>query len=326
VHASTATPLLEPQRAFPAILGESRALRRALARLEAAIETDLPVLVVGETGTGKELFSRAVHDLGPRARRPFVAVNCAAIPDALFEAELFGHARGSFTGAHAARAGLVARAEGGTLLLDEIGELHPMRQAALLRALETKRYRSVGSDEERAFDVRIVAATNRDLAGAVADGSFRQDLLFRLRVLEVKVPALRERAEDVPLLARHFLDAAGSRAEIAPRALDALSGYPWPGNVRELAHHMQRLAALRVARIDLEHLAREVRASSASPSSVPSRRGATSADDERDEVTRALETTAGNISRAATLLGLTRHGLKKRMLRLGLRAKMGREA
>ena len=308
---ATLQPVLEVRREFPAILGKSVALRQALARLDAAIDGELPVLVVGETGVGKELFARAVHELGARATAPFLAVNCAAIPDALFEAELFGHARGSFTGAERSRPGLFAQAEGGTLFLDEIGELSLARQATLLRVLETRRYRPVGADEERAANVRIVAATNRELAAAVAGGTFRQDLLYRLDVLRVRVPKLREREGDVPLLAQHFLIAAGSKSELSARALARLAAYDYPGNVRELQHVIQRLAALRVPRIDVAHLPREIRAAAETPESGP--------DAEKVEVTHALAAAGGNISRAAQALGLTRHGLKKRMVRLGMR-------
>jgi DNA-binding NtrC family response regulator len=309
---STALPRREPLRDYPEILGRSPALRRALAQLDGAVDTDLPVLVHGDTGTGKELVARALHEHGARRAAPFVAVNCAAIPDALFEAELFGHARGAFTGADRARPGLLARAEGGTLFLDEIGELPAARQATLLRALESRRYRAVGADDERAFDVRIVAATNRDLDAAVEEGSFRRDLLYRLRVLEIALPSLRERRGDVELLARHFLERAGSRAMLTPAAVSALEGYAFPGNVRELAHLVQRLAASRVERIDAVHLPRAVRAAAVT---------AKPPTDERAEVEDALARTGGNISRAAILLGLTRHGLKKRMLRLGVRAR-----
>jgi DNA-binding NtrC family response regulator/tetratricopeptide (TPR) repeat protein len=315
-ESSTSFPVSAPRRAYPTILGASPALARAVAKLDAAVDTNLPVLLTGETGVGKEVFARALHESGRRARAPFVAVNCAAIPDSLFEAELFGHARGSFTGADRARGGLIARAEAGTLFLDEIGELPLARQATLLRVLETRRYRPVGSDDERPFDVRVVTATNRDLAGMVKAGSFRQDLLYRLQVLEVRIPPLRERAEDVPVLARHFLERAGGAAALSRAAMAALMAYAWPGNVRELEHAMQRLAALRLPAIDVEHLPREIRAAAGA-----ARGSAKSAlEDPRDEVARALATTGGNISQAAELLGLTRHGLKKRMLRLGMRA------
>jgi DNA-binding NtrC family response regulator/tetratricopeptide (TPR) repeat protein len=322
---TTAVPLLEARRSFPTLLGQSPALRRALGRLDAAIDGDLPVLIIGETGAGKELFARALHESGPRARRALVTVNCGAIPDALFEAELFGHARGSFTGADRARAGLLARAEKGTLFLDEIGELPLLRQAGLLRALQEKRYRPVGSDEELPFDVRIVAATNRDLEQAVLDKEFRQDLLYRLNAVEIHVPPLRERRDDIPLLCRAFLARAGAAVELSPEAEAALSAHDFPGNVRELEHLCQRLGSLGVPRIGLEHLPRQVRASKApaGPRRVAapaSRAPAEPKESEQDEVTRVLAENGGNISRAAASLGLTRQGLKKRMVRLGMRA------
>jgi DNA-binding NtrC family response regulator/tetratricopeptide (TPR) repeat protein len=330
---STAFPLLEPTRSFPGIVGESQALRRALARVEAATLGDLPVLIVGETGSGKEVFARALHDLGPRARRPFVAVNCGAVSESLFEAEFFGHARGSFTGADRARPGLLGRVNGGTLFLDEIGELPLARQATLLRALQERRYRPVGGDEELAFEARVVAATNRDLERAVAAREFRQDLFYRLNAVEIRVPPLRERAEDVPELARTFLARAGSQAELAPDALRALTAYAWPGNVRELEHAMTRAAQLGVPVIGRAQLPRAMRAELLAPEAPQAShalRGASLASAEtrgarreRAEVERALARSGGNISRAAALLGLTRQGLKKRMVRLGMRAPKG---
>ena len=315
---TTAFPITGPRRSFPGIVGRSPALLRALARLEAALDGELPVLIVGETGSGKEVFARALHDLGPRAARPFVAVNCGAIPDSLFEAELFGHARGSFTGADRARPGLVARAHGGTLFLDEIGELPVARQAALLRVLQERRYRPVGGDEELPFDARVVAATNRDLERAVAERAFRQDLYYRLNAVEIRVPPLRERAEDVPELARSFLRLAGSEAALAPEVEAALEAHAWPGNVRELEHVMQRLSLLRVPVIGAEHLPRQLRA--ATPRAQAARTGPRAvAIDPRVEVERALAASDGNISHAAARLGLTRQGLKKRMVRLGMR-------
>ncbi|MGK3982560.1 sigma 54-interacting transcriptional regulator [Sorangium sp. So ce136] len=345
---TTVVPAAPLRRSFPDILGQSPALRRALARLDAAIDSDLPVLLTGETGTGKELFARALHDLGPRRARELVAINCGAVPDTLFEAELFGHARASFTGAERARPGLLARAEGGTLFLDELGELPLARQAVLLRALESRRYRPVGGDDERPFDARIVAATNLDLAQAVAERAFRQDLLFRVNAIEIHVPRLRDREGDVPLLLDGYLGRAGAPIEIAPAALAALEAYAWPGNVRELAHLVQRLAALGVRRVELAHLPRAMRASarrtpaaeeraatSAGSPAVPvpppaagrrsagGARRAQAGDDEREPIRRALAETGGNISRAAERLGITRHGLKKRMARLGMRAPSG---
>ena len=333
---TTALPTRAPRRDFAHIIGESRALRAALAKLESAVDSDLPVLVLGETGTGKELFARALHEHGSRARAPFVALNCAAVPDSLFESELFGHARGAFTGAERARAGLIARAEGGVLFLDEMAELPLLRQAALLRVLESRKYRPVGSDEERAFDVRIVAASNRPLDAEVALGKFRQDLLFRINVLELCVPPLRNRAEDIPVLVRAFLDRSQIRVVISPDAMSALESYAWPGNVRELEHQIQRLLALGVPRIELAHLPRGLRgkdprkddARRARVEAAPSARAIASSRavvplDLRAEVERALQLAEGNITHAAQALGLTRHGLKKRMLRLGLRQKLG---
>jgi serine/threonine-protein kinase PknK len=317
--SSSSTLLAEPRRDYPTIVGDSRAIRRAVARLDAAVSSDLPVLLSGETGTGKEVFARALHDHGPRAAFPFVAVNCASIPDALFEAELFGHARGSFTGAERPRGGLLARAGRGTLFLDEVGELPPARQASLLRVLETRSFRPVGSDDEQPLEARVVAATNRDLERAVAEGSFRRDLLFRLNVLDVKLPALRERAEDIPTLAAAFLARSGSTATFAPEAADALSAYAWPGNARELLHQMQRLAAAGIVRVERKHLPREIRNATPAPVRTPPRDDASREARERAEVDAALAATGGNITHAAARLGVTRHGLKKRMLRLGMR-------
>jgi DNA-binding NtrC family response regulator len=325
---TTALPAIGPRRHFARIVGDSRALRVALSKLETAVDSDLPALILGETGTGKELFARALHEHGSRARAPFVALNCAAVPDALFESELFGHARGAFTGAERARPGLLARAEGGLLFLDELAELPLGRQAALLRVLESRTYRPVGSDEERAFDVRVVSASNRPLDAEVARGKFRQDLLFRVNVLELRVPALRERVEDIPLLVRAFLDRAATRLVISPEALSALESYAWPGNVRELEHQIQRLLALGLPRIELAHLPRALRSGGARrarleapPSAqLETKPRAVVPLDLRAEVERALLQAEGNITHAAQTLGLTRHGLKKRMLRLGLRA------
>ncbi|MCL4753388.1 MAG: sigma 54-interacting transcriptional regulator [Myxococcales bacterium] len=316
---STVLPGRGRRHAFPSIVGQSPGIERALARLDTAVDSELPVLITGETGVGKELFARALHDFGPRARAPFVAINCGAVPDSLFEAELFGHARGSFTGADRARAGLIARAEGGTLFLDEIGELPPMRQATLLRVLAEKHYRPVGSDEEKPFDVRIVAATNKNLEREVELGSFRRDLLYRLNVLEVRVPPLRERPEDILLIAERVLAAAGAKSEISPRAARALTAHRWPGNVRELEHQLQRVAALGVSRIELEHLSREVRAAFKDAPVLRVAKKAEGPEAERDEVREALAAEQGNITRAAERLRLTRQGLKKKMVRLGLR-------
>jgi serine/threonine-protein kinase PknK len=320
-ESSTALPVRPRRYSFKTLIGEDPAFVRAVSCLDSAVDSELPVLILGETGVGKELFARALHEHGPRARAPFVAANCAAIPDSLFEAEFFGHARGSFTGALAARRGLIAEAEGGTLFLDEVAELPLTRQASLLRALSTRHVRTVGSDEERPFDVRIIAATNRSLTDAVKSGLFRQDLLYRLNVLEIRVPALRERPTDITLLAEAFLKRSNSRAKLSRQALAALEAYAWPGNVRELEHQMLRLAATGLTQVELEHLPRSVRAAHGRPVRRRSEkaRALLTPEIERREVERALARASGNITRAAAELGITRHGLKKRMARLGLR-------
>ena len=222
-------------------------LARELARL------DTTVLVHGETGTGKELLARSLHFSGPRRDKPFVAVNCAAIPEELFESELFGHRRGAFTGAGETRRGHFQLASGGTLLLDEIGEMPLALQSKLLRAIEAHQITPVGAERPVGIDVRFIATTNRDLRGAVDQGSFRRDLFYRLSVLPIRVPPLRERPEDVPPLAEHFLAASARRCKrtvrgLAPAALEALVRYPWPGNVRELENVIER--AVIVARED----------------------------------------------------------------------------
>ena len=305
-----------PGREFPLFVGESPALLRMLARVESVLDNDLPVLVCGETGSGKELVARSIHEHGRRANKPFVAINCGAIADSLFEAELFGHARGSFTGADRARAGLMAQAEGGTLFMDEIGELPVARQATLLRVLETRRYRSVGGDDERPFNVRIVTATNRNLEDLVDKGTFRQDLYFRIKVLEIRVPALRDRQSDIPLLIEHFRKEASTDVSFSKPAISALTDYSWPGNIRELAHAVQKLCTRGLKRIDVEHLPREIRRMSGNVVPLKSH---SQQDAEKTAVLKALKRARGNITHAAEHLGITRHGLKKRMLRLGLR-------
>ena len=224
-------------------VGASPAARRVRSLTACYGRRDHPVLVTGETGTGKELVARGLHEHSPRAARPFVAVNCAAVSPALFESELFGSVRGAFTGASGSRRGLVGAARGGTLFLDEIGELPLEMQAKLLRLLEAGRYRRVGAETEEAAEVRIVAATNRPLEDAVGEGSFRRDLYYRLHVLRIHVPPLRERRADVPALVRRFLAELGeaqAAREIAPGALAALMAHDWPGNVRELRHVVER--------------------------------------------------------------------------------------
>jgi two-component system response regulator HydG len=236
--------------ALSAIVGESAAIRDLRDLLVRVADADVPVLLLGETGTGKDLAARALHAESPRCDRAFVTVNCAALPEQLLESEFFGHVKGSFTGATHHRTGLFVEADGGTLFLDEIGELAPALQGKLLQVLETGMVRAVGSNRERPVDVRVIAATHRDLRARVVEGLFREDLLYRLDVISVPIPPLRQRREDIPLLLEHFLAAARARypktvvERFSPEAARSLIEYFWPGNVRELKHVIERAVLL----------------------------------------------------------------------------------
>jgi two-component system, NtrC family, response regulator HydG len=249
-EASSLKRALRERVSIPNLIGDSPAMRDVADLVARVAGAGAPVLVLGETGTGKGVVARAIHAQGGRASAPFVAVNCAAIPEPLLESELFGHAKGAFTGATSARAGLFAEADGGTLFLDEIGEMSPSLQAKLLHVLENGAIRAVGESKERAVDARIVAATHRDLRARVAAGLFREDLLYRLEVVTIEIPPLRHRREDVPDLLDRFLARAKDRhpkstvVAFAPDALDALMSYAWPGNVREVEHLVERLVLL----------------------------------------------------------------------------------
>ncbi len=231
------------------MIGRGPAMQRVFALIEAIAGTSSTVLITGESGTGKEMAARAIHRLSPRAERPFVALNCGALTETLLESELFGHEKGAFTGALHTKRGLIEQAEKGTIFLDELGEMSPLMQVKLLRVLQERRYRRVGGHEELAADIRIIAATNRDLAKMVADGTFREDLYYRVNVIPVALPALRERRDDIPLLARHFVqrfarDMRRPGAELSAEALDALMRHAWPGNIRELENVLERAVAL----------------------------------------------------------------------------------
>jgi DNA-binding NtrC family response regulator len=234
---------------FPRIIGESPAIKRAVAETQRVSQTDANVLLLGESGTGKELFARAVHHLSPRRDKPFVAINCAAIPETLIENELFGHERGAFTGAGERRQGKFELASSGTVFLDEIGELPLAVQGKLLRAIEEKMIDRIGGRAPIPVDVRVVAATNKDLRGATENGEFRRDLFFRLAVFPVEIPPLREREEDIVLLARHFAaqlgkEMRGREADLSEASIKALREHSWPGNVRELENAIERACIL----------------------------------------------------------------------------------
>jgi two-component system response regulator AtoC len=272
------------------------------------------VLIQGETGTGKELVARAIHYAGPRADRPFVVIDCAAIPEPLFESELFGHERGAFTGAVATRRGLLETAQGGTCFLDEVSEVSPALQAKLLRTLQDRVLRRVGGNEPIPVDVRLVAATNRDLKKRVEDGLFREDLYYRLNGVTIAVPPLRERGDDVVLLAEHFARryaaAAGKPVEgFAPGTLDVLRAYAWPGNVRELEHAIERAVALARSTLLLpEDLPGDIRAEAKHPPELPPNR-MTLEELKRWYVALMLDEAGGNKVRAAELLGIDRRTL-----------------
>ena len=284
---------------------------RLVARVAAL---DTTVLIQGETGTGKELVARAIHYASPRAERPFVAIDCAALPESLFESELFGHERGAFTGAVGSRRGLLETADGSTCFLDEIGELPLGLQAKLLRVLQERVLRRVGGNEPLPVNLRLIAATNRDLRKRVEDGAFREDLYYRLNGVAIMVPPLRERGADIPLLAHDFMQryaaAAGKHLEgFAPEALALLSAHRWPGNVRELEHAIERAVALaRSAMILPEDLPPEIRAETARTPELPAAR-MTLDEVKRWYVGTVLEGTGGNKVRAADLLGIDRRTL-----------------
>jgi two-component system, NtrC family, response regulator PilR len=236
-------------RAGDSMVGRGAAMQRVFALVEAIAGTSSTVLITGESGTGKEMAARAIHRLSPRAERPFVALNCGALTETLLESELFGHEKGAFTGALHTTRGLIEQAEKGTIFLDELGEMSPLMQVKLLRVLQERRFRRVGGHEELSADIRIIAATNRDLARMVADGTFREDLYYRVNVIPVALPPLRERREDLPVLARHFVQRFAREmrrpgAELTAEALDALQRHAWPGNIRELENVLERAVAL----------------------------------------------------------------------------------
>ena len=298
------------------IVGSSARMREVYDLTRAAAESEAPVLIEGKTGTGKELVARSIHYDGLRSQGPFVPVNCSALPTELLESELFGHRRGAFTGAHRDAKGLFLAAEGGTVFLDEITEMPLEAQAKLLRVLEEKSVRPVGSVDSVPVDVRVVAATNRSLASAVKGGELREDLFYRLGVIVIPLPSLAERREDVPALAMHFVRQLNERAGrpmegFTPAALEALCSYDWPGNVRELRNVVENLYALnRHGTIDLLDLPASVRERPAAP---PARAAPppvqTLEEAERVLIEAALRTVKGNKSEAARLLGISRSRL-----------------
>ncbi len=310
----------------PRVIGESAGLARAMQRLEKAAKSgSTTVLLLGETGAGKEIMARFLHARSARAEGPFIDLNCSAIPEQLLESLLFGHEKGAFTDARHFKKGLFDLAHGGTLFLDEIGEMTPQLQSKLLRVLETRRFRRVGGHDDVSVDVRVVAATHRDLEKEVREGRFREDLFFRLNVVVVTMPPLRERVEDIESLAAHFIarfcaELGRPPARLHPAALAALAAYAWPGNVRELRNVIERVLLLEAEgdEIRTEHLpaelgGRERRAAGELPHPFPPGVVRPLAEIERLAIQHALEVCASNKTRAAQLLGISRQTLRTKL-------------
>ena len=312
-------PVVGPETST--LLGTSQPMADVRAAVDAASRVPFTVLVEGESGSGKELVAREIHSLGPRRLRSFCAVNCAALTDDLCEAELFGHARGAFTGAVGERAGLFEEADGGTLFLDEVSELSARAQAKLLRAIQEGEIRRLGETRSRRVDVRLVAATNRPLADAVAAGAFRADLRYRLDVVHITLPPLRDRPDDVPLLAQHFWERAtervGSHARLAPETLAVLARYDWPGNVRELQNALAALSVYAPRHGVVRASALPAAITRGTPLGGVTLEQARRRVDQR-VVRAALAQAGGHRGRAASALGVTRQGLAKLVNRLQL--------
>ena len=322
----------ENRYAFDRIIGTGRAMERIFDLIEKVAETDSSVLISGEPGTGKRIVARAIHYAGARSDKRFVAQNCAALPDTLLESELFGHKSGAFTGAKTDKEGLFEIAKGGTAFLDEVGETHPGMQVRLLRALQDGVIRPLGSSDTRVVDVRVIASTSRDLLAEVGEGRFREDLYYRLRVVEIKLPPLRERKADVPALARHFLEAACRESnrevvDFTSEAMDCLVRYAWPGNVRELENEIERVVSVLggAEQITTEMLSEQIRSSLG----AATLRGDYSADRlhlseavdalKRRMILEAIAET-GSKTGASEKLGISRQSLQKMMKRLDLKS------
>jgi two-component system, NtrC family, response regulator HydG len=329
---------LRTENRYEHIVGSSQPIRDVLAMVTSVARTDATVLIQGESGTGKELVAQAIHRDSARSARAFVTLNCGALTETVLESELFGHERGAFTGAVSTRRGLFEEASGGTLMLDEVGELTPATQVRLLRVLQEGQIRRVGSNEVRSVDVRVIAATHRDLHAEVQEGRFRQDLLFRLDVVRIRVPPLRERLEDLPLLVRHFVDKHAQRhgtpvSEISDDAIQLLMERSWPGNVRELANTVERAVVMsKSSRLE----AAAFRSNSVPPpptttTPAPASRGDTPhpggdvrpladerTDFEQRYCRRVMELSEGNVTRAADLAGVDRSNFRRLLKRHGI--------
>ncbi|MCM0755266.1 sigma 54-interacting transcriptional regulator [Desulfovibrio aminophilus] len=316
--------ILDAEEGFQGLIGRSPAMRRVYEILERAAQSDAPVIILGESGTGKELAARAIHALGPRRDGPFVQINCAAFNDALLESEIFGHVKGAFTGAYRHRTGRFEEADGGDVFLDEVGDVPPAIQVKLLRVLETKKFERVGDNRPLSLDARIITATNQDLPELVANKRFRQDFFYRINVLPIQLPPLRERREDIPLLVEHFIrrlnrSSGHAVSGLTPEALDRLARHSWPGNVRELKSALEyAFVVCDKGLIGPEHLPQQIAQGAAAcppPADVLPDAGAPR---EKAELIEALRRTGGNKSAAARLLGVNRLTVQNRMRKYGL--------
>ena len=304
------------------LVGVSDAFREVVGLAHRVAESDATILVLGESGTGKEVIAREIHRASARASKPFVAVNCSAIPEGLLESELFGHEKGAFTGAVRQKRGRFEAADGGTVFLDEIGDMSPALQAKLLRFLQDHTFQRVGGSKDIDVDVRVLAATNKDLEKEIEQGSFRDDLYFRLNVVTITMPPLRERSEDIPLLVNHFLQrfaAPGAKPKkMSPKAIRLAMGADWPGNVRELENAVQRAVILsRGETIFPEHLPAKIQAA-VDDSDGASPGGRTMREVERDTIVKTLRETDGNRTHAARILGISRRTLQNKIKEYGI--------
>jgi two-component system, NtrC family, response regulator HydG len=321
---------IEREYSFAGIVGQSKPMQELFALIRSLAETDVSVLIQGETGTGKELIARAIHYNSPRRSQRFLAVNCGALAETLLQSELFGHEKGAFTGADARRKGIFEVADEGTLFLDEIGEISPSTQVKLLRVLQDGEFQRVGGTETIHVNVRILSATNRDVDELLAAGKFRQDLYYRLNVFPVRVLPLRERADDIPLLVSHFIEAANRKMRkavhgVSPEAMSLLIAHQWPGNVRELENVVQRMMVVAKGNVvGVEDVPHEIRGGDAVPSKHPKDlhdlARASTALVEKQTILNALAETGRNVTRAAKVLGVSRATLQNKMKAYGLRS------
>ncbi len=314
---------LRDRYGLPGLIAQSPAMHAVLDLVERVAPTDATLLIQGESGTGKEVIAKAVHHASARASRPFVAVNCGAVPETLLESELFGYVRGAFTGAAASKRGLFEEAADGTLFLDEIAEMPGVLQVKLLRALQSGEVRRLGATQAASVDVRVIAATHGDLVARIGEGKFREDLFYRLNVIQVVLPPLRDRREDIPALAEHFLarsaDKLGRTLRLSPAALDRLLRYPWPGNVRELENAIERAAILaRTDTVEADDLPPHVTAGLQLGPSPTLPRQTTLAETERAHILQTLERFGRSYSQAAEALGIGRTTLWRKLKEYGI--------